>query len=332
MIKTYLISTPYHLLISIIKTILANRIAQDELIIIDKRFIQHHFLQNAHTIFKKITIINQHPTVSYLHILLWRNRISRRIPFLYNMLKKYTTIDEAYFKNKEVYMFYDLTYLACLLNVSKIEYNLIEDGLNQFQQSSNSDTRRRSSFSFLWDSILGVSWKAFGQSKLNKSIEVNDGKNLHIKHPNIIVANRAKFFRSLTQENIDMIAKIFDYQPIGYQISEESTLLLTQPLVEDKLLSQSKKNALYKYLVKKYAIGKLYIKVHPREKEDYTKIFPNAVILGNRNIPFELLLLKENFHFKRAITAFSTAIDAVFCADEKINMGQEWTLNFQEND
>jgi len=45
-------------------------------------------------------------------------------------------------------------------------------------------------------------------------------------------------------------------------------------------------------------------------------------------VPFELFLLKEKCHFKRAITAFSAAIDAVFCAEEKIQMGQDWTLNF----
>lgn len=329
MIKTYLIGTPYHLLISIVKTILANRIGQDELVIHDKRMIQHKFLQNAQAIFKKVIIIDQSPNIFFFHILLWRNRFSRRIPFFYNMLKKFTTIDDSYFKDKEVYTFYDLTYLACLLNVSKKEYNLIEDGLNYFQQNFDIGAGKRNALSFIWDSISGVSWKAFGQSKLVKSIEVNDKQNILIKHPNVIEVNRARLFRSLKQNDIDIIAQIFDYQSSGFQISENSTLLLTQPLAEDHLLSHSKKIALYQHLVKEYTIGKLYIKVHPRETEDYTQMFPKAIILGSRNVPFEILLLKENFHFKRVVTAFSTAIDAVFCADEKIIMGQEWTLNFQ---
>lgn len=327
MTKVYIIITPYQLLISITKTILAHRIGRDVLIVCDKREIQSVFLNNARCVFKDVIVIKKRPPVFYLNILLWRNRISRRIPFLFNMLKRYIELDESYFKNKEIFIFNDLSAIGCLLNLSKIKYNLIEDGLNLFQHELHFENSR-CSFHKIWDSILGVSWKSFGQSKLTKTIEVNDGQNLCIKHPNILVVNRAQLFRSLTQDDINMIAQIFGYQPTGCEISEESTLLLTQPLAEDNLLSHSKKIALYQYLVKKYNVGKLYIKVHPREREDYTKIFPNAVILGNNGVPFELLQLKEDFHFKRAITAFSTAIDAVFCADEKIQMGQEWTLNF----
>ncbi len=68
--------------------------------------------------------------------------------------------------------------------------------------------------------------------------------------------------------------------------------------------------------------------MHPREKEDYSKIFPDAIILGNQKIPFEIYQLKEKFRFNKAITTFSTLMDAIFCADEKISMGAEWTLNF----
>lgn len=328
MTNVYIVSTPYHLLISMVKILQGNRIGQDELVIQDKSVFSSNLCHNVEKIFKKVVVCNKSPTYLYFHILMWRNRCSRKIPFLYNKLKKYSNIDESLFNGREIFIYHDYSSLACLLNISKIEYNLVEDGLNRFQYSLSSFKKTRSRLYPIWERLLGVSWKPFGHSKYVKSIEVNDEHNLRIKHPNILVVNRAQLFRSLTQDDINMIAQIFDYQPIGCEISEESTLLLTQPLAEDNLLSHSKKIALYQYLVKKYNVGKLYIKVHPREREDYTKIFPNAVILGNNGVPFELLLLKENFHFKRAITAFSTAIDAVFCADEKIQMGQEWTLNF----
>ena len=51
-------------------------------------------------------------------------------------------------------------------------------------------------------------------------------------------------------------------------------------------------------------------------------------ILSNNKIPFELYQLKEKFHFRRAISTFTTAMDSIFCADEKIQMGEEWTRNF----
>ena len=327
MTKVYIIITPYQLLISITKTILAHRIGKDEIIVCDKQEIQSAFLNNARVIFKNVIIIPKRPSVFYLHVLLWRNRISRHIPFLFNMLKKNLDLDESFFKNKEIFIFNDLSAIGCLLNLSKIKYNLIEDGLNLFQYKLHfEDSRCR--FHNIWESILGVSWKSFGHSECTNSIEVNENKNLLIKHPNIIVSNRSQLFSALKEDEINIITKIFNYKPLPYQIDANSTLLLTQPLSEDCIMTHEKKIHLFRHLVNKYKVGFLYIKKHPREKEDYKKIFPNAIILENGNVPFEIFLLKEKCHFKRVITAYSTAIDAIFCADEKIQMGQEWTLNF----
>ena len=136
-------------------------------------------------------------------------------------------------------------------------------------------------------------------------------------------------FRTLNDSEIDTIAKIFNYQPLNIPSLHEASLLLTQPLSEDQLISHEKRIKIFKYLVDKYSIGTLYIKVHPRDKDDYSIIFPNAIVLGMSEIPFEVYLLKERLHFRRAISAFTTLMDAVFCADEKIQLGMDWVLNFK---
>ena len=328
MTNLYIICTPYQLLICIAKTLLAHREGKDELIVSNIKGIEPQWLRNAGSLFSKTVVL--HPTRTYFHVLLWKNRLSRHIRFCNKILYKFLGIDDSFFKGKEVFVFNDFSAIGCLLNAAQIEYNLIEDGLNRFQHSLASLFPSRSIFSSLWDSLLGVSWKALGQSKYTKSIEVNDSTNLCIEHPNIIVSNRNHLFSSLTEKDIDILANIFGYQPLDCGFERDSTLLLTQPLSEDHLISHSSKISLYRHLVKQYGTGKLYIKPHPREHEDYGLIFPEAMILKNSSIPFEICQLKDSFHFKRIITAFSTAIDAIICADEKIQMGQEWTLHFSD--
>lgn len=80
------------------------------------------------------------------------------------------------------------------------------------------------------------------------------------------------------------------------------TLLITQPLSEDGVLSEEEKILLYRNLMgdKNFAI-----KPHPREKTNYNIYFPQHTILDNL-IPMELLNLC-NIRFKEVFTIFSTA-------------------------
>lgn len=324
MVNVFIIYSSYQLLITIVKTFLTQRIGKDELIICDADAVSSKLIQNIQHLFKNIIIINQSKTSAYFHILLWRNRITRRIPFFNERLKKYLGLDETFFHSKNIFIYNDFSALGCLLNISKTKYNLIEDGLNFFQRDPLYTIKTRCRYSHVWDSLLGVSWKAFGQSKYTISIEVNDESNLYVKHNNIIISNRAEMFQQLSEEDIDSIAHIFDYHPLDCSFNGVSTLLLTQPLSEDNIMAHSKKIHLYKHLVDEYAVGKLYIKMHPREKENYSIFFPDAIILKGSNIPLEIFLLKEKFHFKRVVSICSTAMDAIFCADEKIQMGEKW--------
>ena len=316
--KIYIVSTPYHLLISIIKTILEKRIGKDEIIIYNFH-IPRNTTRNVQSFFFKVYCCN------YLDILAELVRLKIRIShvlFFSSYIKN--RFDDNFFQSKKIFIYNDDSYFGCFFNTLKINYGLIEDGLNFFSY----DTSKLKLHSKLYD-LLGFSWKSFGYSQYTASIEVNDASKICINHSNIVEVSRNRMFKSLNEDDIDFIARSFNYQPLPSPPKGDHSLLLTQPLSEGGLVSHSKKIEIYRYLVAKYAIGILYIKVHPREKEDYSKIFPNAVILGEKNIPFEIIQLKEKMHFKRAISAFTTAMDAVFCADEKIQMGLDWVKNFK---
>ena len=322
--KVYVAETPYHLLICITKTILEKRINKD-VVFVCRWIITPSIDDNLHRIFKDVVYFGGKKTI----VDLLRLKIYLlQLPFLSNWAKKKIKQEENWFNKRDIFLFNDNNYYGCLLNSLRIYYNLIEDGLNCYSMKRDIfliEMKKRSKTFRL----LKFSWESFGLSKYTKSIEVNDASKILIDHPNIIERSREKMFRTLNDSEIDTIAKIFNYQPLNIPSLHEASLLLTQPLSEDQLISHEKKIKIFKYLVDKYSIGTLYIKVHPRDKDDYSIIFPNAIVLGMSEIPFEVYLLKERLHFRRAISAFTTLMDAVFCADEKIQLGMDWVLNFK---
>ena len=317
--KLYIISTPYHLLISIVKTILDNRIGKDYIILYEKNF-SATAINRASLLFKKIF---RYSNMDILINLIRLKIETIKLPILSLFSNQKYGLDSYWYKEKDIYIFNDNSYFGCFLNTHKINYTLIEDSLDFYKVNPFVSNHHSKIYSF-----LGFHWKYLSKSELSKSIEVNETKNLWLKSNKITESSRNKMFSDLKEKDIEIIANIFDYQPIQFSSSNEKTLLLTQPL-DESIMSHESKIKLYKLLVKKYAIGTLYIKVHPREKENYSKIFPDAIILGNNTIPFEVYQLKEKFNFNRAVTACSKVIDSISCADEKIFMGIDWTMNFK---
>lgn len=103
------------------------------------------------------------------------------------------------------------------------------------------------------------------------------------------------------------------------------TLLLTQPFTEDSsgLFSESEQIEIYRKLLSGYDESKVLIKVHPREKTDYSNYFPKAQILWTP-CPMELLTLL-GLSVKRAISVNSTAIFNLDASVEKIISGYDVT-------
>lgn len=97
--------------------------------------------------------------------------------------------------------------------------------------------------------------------------------------------------------------------------TSRSVLLLTQCFSEDGVWSEDEKISNYKKLLQDYSMDDVIIKTHPREKTNYKKIFPNALVITSP-IPFQLLNLLLDLKIKTAITYNSTAI---FCLSDKVN-------------
>ncbi|WP_439151973.1 glycosyltransferase family 52 [Winogradskyella sp.] len=105
------------------------------------------------------------------------------------------------------------------------------------------------------------------------------------------------------------------------------SIIITQTLNEDGIIEhESEKIAICKDFVSQANTYIIYIKPHPRERTDYAEIFKSdeRVVVLPKLFPAELLNTHPHLKFKKAFTAFSTAIDHLEQVEEKIKLGRDF--------
>lgn len=121
------------------------------------------------------------------------------------------------------------------------------------------------------------------------------------------VLNLKELWNKKTKEEKEIILKIFNFNDsILKKITSDTVMLFTQPLSEDKIISEEEKIELYSKILKKYNNQSIIIKPHPREITDYSKYFPDYYVMIEK-YPVEILEL-VGINIKKAITIFSTAV------------------------
>lgn len=137
-----------------------------------------------------------------------------------------------------------------------------------------------------------------------------------------------KKWENLKKEDKENIINIFGLEDLNKEEYEGKIILLTQPLSEQKLISEEEKLQIYSKIIENYSEKEIVIKVHPREKTNYSKYF-KCQILSNE-FPIEILEL-ENIRFKKAITLYSTAINSFNYEIEKEILGTEISENLKKS-
>ncbi|BDR99166.1 hypothetical protein NUITMVP1_30750 [Proteus mirabilis] len=185
---------------------------------------------------------------------------------------------------------------------------LIEDGL------ANYTCVKRSLYSYLL-----LPHKIFGKSKKIKNILLTGLSSYPPKlEKKITTINLKEKWGSLHENNKNKINDIFNYKKTSNK--KYDVLILTQPISEYSLVSESEKLSIYKKIIQLHSENSenTLLRIHPREKTDYSKLGYNIKI-NNEPYPIEILLLNTH-SFKKAITLYSTAIYSLSC-DEKIIYG-----------
>ena len=147
--------------------------------------------------------------------------------------------------------------------------------------------------------------ETLGTHKNIKKIYLTQECVFDIIKDKIVNFDMYKIWEEKSIEEQNKILKIFNVNKNQLKkLDKNYKLLLTQPFYENSMISFDEEIKIYKQLIENDE--KLIIKPHPNEKKDYTKIFPNAIII-NQEFPIELMEL-IGIHVDNIYTINSTAI------------------------
>ncbi|HFU6953575.1 TPA: glycosyltransferase family 52 [Streptococcus agalactiae] len=221
------------------------------------------------------------------------------------------------------FIFNDATPIGRTLIKHGIYYNLIEDGLNCFTYSIFSQKL----WKYYVKKYILHKIQPHGFSRYCLGIEVNSLVNLpkDRRYKKFIEVPRKELFDNVTEYQKEMAINLFG--AVRVSIKSPSVLVLTQPLSIDKefmsynnkIETSEEQFNFYKSIVNEY-INKgynVYLKVHPRDVVDYSKL---PVELLPSNVPMEIIELMLTGRFECGITHSSTALDFLTCVDKKITL------------
>lgn len=123
------------------------------------------------------------------------------------------------------------------------------------------------------------------------------------------IINISDEWEKLSKKDKEEILGVFKISSKSFEnlkVEKNKVLLLTQPLSEDKIITEKEKIDIYREILLKENGKNIYIKAHPREKTNYKEVFKefNINIIEN-SFPIEICLLLD-IKFEKVITLFST--------------------------
>ena len=147
--------------------------------------------------------------------------------------------------------------------------------------------------------------ETLGTHKNIKKIYLTQECKFDIIKDKVVNFDIYQLWEEKSTEEQNKILKIFNVDKNQLQKLDKSyKLLLTQPYYENDVISYDEEILIYKELIGDDT--KLIIKPHPNENKDYSKIFPNAIII-NQEFPIELMEL-IGIHVENVYTINTTAI------------------------
>jgi hypothetical protein len=172
-----------------------------------------------------------------------------------------------------------------------------------------------------------------GMSKYVKALEVDRNEKLacYTKHKPIRECRINNLEKALTDEQRNQIyqiyAKAFD---LPLYFDREVNLLLTGPLAHDKAVeSEEDQINCYKDAVAQNCDDTmpLLVKPHPRDTVDYSKVFPDAIVV-DKIVSSEVLSLSNSLKINKVVTIYSTSISSFRNAKQLIMLGGEFLDNY----
>lgn len=243
-------------------------------------------------------------------------------------LSKYIDIDFS--KYDEIFVYSDTDPIGYYLNYKKIKYCAVEDGLDSLKYSYQSKQRFFGVKKIL--ASLGLIFMPNGFSKYAVAVEVNDKTKAFTPKKKTVELSRKTLVDNLKDRDKKLIYDIFmgEYKIRSNKtINDKTVLLIVQAFYPGILDSIDKQVRLYRDLINEYCKGFIvYIKPHPLDRFEYDRYFNDCIIM-EKHFPLEVLNFSDDIHFNRAITVYSTSIDAINFVDEKTIVGMDFLEKYK---
>lgn len=262
-----------------------------------------------------------------------KNLVNRMI-----FTRKYAKLEAPYVpvdlrEYQDIYVYCDSDPIGYYLNVNRIRYHALEDGLNCLKNYDAARYDNRGHFglkAFLSDK-LNLIFIQNGYGKYCLDMEVNDISAIQYPCPKYIEVPRQGLVDQLTQEDKDLILQAFarDMPKLKAQIEEsnragEKILILTDPLCTLDIRKQ-----IFEDVIKLFEPeGTIFIKPHPRDELNYREIFAEYPQF-DATVPMEMLNFFPGLKFKKVVGVLTEVRNLSF-AEECVRLGPDFMDKYED--
>ena len=260
--------------------------------------------------------------------------------------RRYAQLEEPYVpvdftRYRDIYVFCDSDPIGYYLSYKKIRYHAVEDGLDCIRYRDTARDDNRGHFGLkAFMAARGWIFIQNGYGKYCIDMEVNDLSALDHPIAKMKEVPRESLTARLTEEDKKLLTALFienrDQLTQALKKAGESgrpkVLILTEPLCKDL----SMRRRLFEDMISEYGTvggqaAVIVVKPHPRDKLDYTEIFPQHIVLDGF-FPMEILnfvQIGEGMLFDRVVTVF-TVPSSIHCAREKVYLGAPYMDRYED--
>lgn len=224
---------------------------------------------------------------------------------------------------QDIYVFCDSDPIGYYLNYKHIYYHAVEDGYNCLKVFDAAHVDNAGHFALKAKlAAMNLIFIQNGYSKYCLDMEVNDVSVFDYTFDKYKEVPRAALERALSSDARRKMLDIF--LPDAAKISDalqgagDAVLFLTEGYPGDR---PDVRAQIAKDIIQTYCQGKrVVIKPHPRDDVDYTKLFPECIVIRGK-FPIEVLNFIDGIHFELALSIITSALDNITFVDRKLNLG-----------
>lgn len=231
----------------------------------------------------------------------------------------------------EVYVYCDSDPIGFYLNVYRIPYHALEDGLNCLKNydAARYDNRGHFGLKAFLSERCNLIFIQNGYGKYCIDMEVNDLSLLKYPYRKYIQQPRQELVDGLTQEDRELILRAFvrDMERLKAQLADgegDKILILTDPLCSLEIRERIFRDIIAMYEPE----GRIFLKPHPRDNLDYRTLFAEYPQF-DATVPMEMLNFFPRIRFKKVV-AVLTEVGAIQYAQETVRLGEAFMDRYED--